>query len=53
MALGHTVDINDLHILHVAQFLTFSQNIRSRDIVDIHLEMFNCVPAEQTVAIRC
>ena len=25
---------------------------RSQDVVDICLEMFNCVPAEQTVAIR-
>ena len=25
---------------------------RSQDVVDVCLEMFNCVPAEQTVAIR-
>ena len=25
---------------------------RSQDVVDVCLEMFNCVPAEQTVAMR-
>jgi len=27
-------------------------DIRSQDFLDVCLEMFNCIPAEQTVAMR-
>ena len=49
-----------LRISQFSSFLNFVINstfrkvfdTRSQDVVDVCLEMFNCVPAEQTVAMR-